>query len=107
MKWSALHDAAGAVAMIAGVAAPQMTPELRNFPMSVREAGDWRRNLAEQGMEDLSAILEPGLAALLAAVARGAHPRAAAMALWTEFVSARDALVSLLPAERRQQRRLT
>ena len=71
MKWSALHDAAAAVAAIAGLAAEPMRADVRNFPAVMRDAGGWRRDLAEQGIEDLSAIMEPGLAALLAAHARG------------------------------------
>lgn len=70
MKWSALHDAAGVVAMLAGLAAEPMRPEVRNFPALMRDSGGWRRNLAEQGIDDLSAVMEPGLAALLAVHAR-------------------------------------
>jgi len=99
MKWSALHDAAGAVAMIAAVEAPKMDAAIRNFPIAMREAGGRNLNLAEQGIEDISAIMEPGLSALLAAHARGANPRHAAQALWAEFIQARDALLALIPPE--------
>jgi len=98
MKWSALHDAAGAVAAIAGVDAPSQTPDQRNFPAAIRDCGGWRRELAEQGIADLSAIMEPGLSALLSAIARGANPRAAAHALYRDFVHSRDGLVALIPA---------
>ncbi len=97
MKWSALHDAAGVVATLAGQAAEPMTADIRNFPASMRDAGGWRRNLAEHGIEDLSAIMEPGLSALLAVHARGASPAAAAQALWQEFLAARNALMELVP----------
>ena len=97
MKWSALHDAATAASMLAGVAAKPMTAEQRNFPAVMRDAGGWRRELAEQGIEDLNAIMEPGIAALLAVHARGVDPTAAASALWREFVTARDALFALAP----------
>lgn len=97
MKWSALHDAAGIVATIAGLSAEVMTPQIRNFPANIRDASDWRRELAEQGIADLSAVMEPGLTALLAAHARGAVPQAAAEALWREFLNARDALLTLSP----------
>ena len=43
MKWSALHDAATVVGMLAGVAAEPMRPELRNFPAVMRDLGGWRR----------------------------------------------------------------
>ena len=97
MKWSALHDAADAVGAMAGIAPQAMKTDVRNFPALMRDSGGWRRELAEQGIEDLSAIMEPGVSALLAAHARGANPAAAAMALWNEFQAARDAVLSLAP----------
>ena len=97
MKWSALHDAAGVVAMLAGLAAEPMRPEVRNFPALMRDSGGWRRNLAEQGIDDLSAVMEPGRAALLAVHARGINPATAALALWQEFCAARAALLALTP----------
>ena len=97
MRWSALHDAASAIAALAGIEAPGMTAQQRNFPASIRDAGGWRREQAEYGIEDLSAVMEPGLSALLAVHARGSDARAAANALWDEFVRARDAVLALLP----------
>ena len=99
MRWSALHDAAGAVALLAGHGVEAMTTAQRSFPVIMRDTGGWRRNLAEQGVEDLAAIMEPGLAALLAVRARGADCTAAAAALWHEFLMARDQLMSLAPAD--------
>jgi len=95
MKWSALHDAAAAVGALAGVRVEAMRAEVRNFPALMRDAGGWRLEVAEQGIADLTAIMEPGLAALLSAHARGASPSAAALALWREFVRSRDALLAL------------
>ena len=97
MKWSALHDAAGVVASLAGFVPEPMSAQLRNFPATLRDAAGWRRSLAEQGIEDIGAILEPGLSALLAVHARGVNGAAAALALWQEFVAARDALLALTP----------
>lgn len=97
MKWSALHDAAGVVAMLAGIAAEPMRPEVRNFPAMMRDVGGWRRETADQGIEDLSAIMKPGLAALLAVHARGINPAPAALALWQEFHAARAAILALTP----------
>ena len=100
MKWSALHDAAETIALIAARPAPGMTPEIRNFPAVIRDAGGSRKARAEQGIEDISAIMEPGLSALLAAHARGVNPKAAAAALLEEFTGARDALLALVPPEK-------
>ncbi|SFF77859.1 hypothetical protein SAMN05518801_101453 [Novosphingobium sp. CF614] len=97
MKWSALHDAASAVAAMAGTECAAISSDIRNFPATVRNAEGWRRTLVEQGIEDLSAIMQPAVSALLAALAHGADPRPAALALWREFVAARDALLGLAP----------
>jgi hypothetical protein len=97
MKWSALHDAVTVVGSLTGMAAETMRPEIRNFPALMRDVGGWRRDLAEQGIEDLSAVMEPGLAALLAIHARGVNPAPAALALWQEFHAARAALLALAP----------
>jgi hypothetical protein len=97
IKWAALHDAASVVATLGGLAAEPMTADLRNFPATIRDAGGWRRTLAEQGIDDLAAVMEPGLAALLAVTARGADPAPAARSLYEEFVTARAALLGLAP----------
>lgn len=97
MKWSALHDAVAVVGTLAGLAAEPMRAEVRNFPAIMRDAGGWRRDQAEQGIDDLSAVMEPGIAALLAIHARGANPAPAALALWQEFHAARAALLALTP----------
>jgi hypothetical protein len=97
MRWAALADAANVVALLAGLEPEPAAPEVRNFPALVRDAEAWRRERAENGVADLAAIMEPGIAALLAVNARGADPQPAAMALWREFVAARAAILSLLP----------
>jgi hypothetical protein len=97
VRWTALHDAASVVAELGGVAAGPMPAKSRNFPAAMRDAGGWRRELAELGVQDLAAMMEPGLAALLAVRARGADAVPAALALWEEFRRARDTLVALMP----------
>jgi len=97
MKWSALNDAARIVATLAGMSSEVMTPELRNFPAVVRDAGGWRRELVEQGVDDLSVIMEAGIAALLAVHGRGVDARPAALSLWHEYQTARATLLALMP----------
>ncbi|MBB4614398.1 hypothetical protein [Novosphingobium taihuense] len=97
MKWSALHDAAAVVCTLAGLQPEPRKPEVRNFPAIMRDTGGWRCELAKQGVDDLAAIMEPGLAALLAVSARGQSPAAAATALWHEFLVARAGLLTLIP----------
>ena len=97
MKWAALGDASAIVAQLAGVEPEKPTPTMRNFPAVIRDAGGWRYDTARKGIEDLSAMMEPGLAALLAVNARGADPSAAAKALWREYCAAKQALLALAP----------
>ncbi|WP_448995000.1 hypothetical protein [Novosphingobium sp.] len=97
MKWSALHDAAAVVCTLAGLQQEMRKPEIRNFPAIMRDTGGWRYDLAKQGVDDLAAIMEPGLAALLAVSARGQSPGPAATALWHEFLTSRAALLALVP----------
>ncbi len=104
MKWSALHDAAGIVASLAGMSPDPMRADQRNFPAVVRDAGGWRRTMAEQGVDDLSVIMEAGIAALLAVRARGVDARAAALSLWQEYLSARTTLLALAPTSEAMRR---
>ena len=97
MRWAALADAATVVAALAGLEPERTTAEVRNFPALIREAEPWRRERAENSVADLAAIMEPGIAALVAVNARGADPQPAALALWREFVAARAAILALLP----------
>lgn len=97
MRWAALGDAGTVVAAMARVPGEPADRHLRNFPVLIRDCADWRRELAENAVADLAAVMEPGLAALLALNARGADPSAAARALWHEFQHARAAIVALLP----------
>jgi hypothetical protein len=96
-KWAALQDAANVVASLAGLEPERPGAELRDFPVLIRDAAKWRRDLAEQGIDDMTAMLQPGITALLGVNARGADPRPAALALWREFLQARAAVLSLLP----------
>jgi hypothetical protein len=97
MRWAALNDAAALVCKLAMIVPEARTPELRNFPAIMRDVGGWRQLLAEQGIDDLAAMMEPGLAALLAVHARGQSPAPAALVLWREFHAARAALLDLVP----------
>ena len=97
MRWAALTDAGGVVAALAGFEPEKPSKQVRNFPAMMRDCANWRRELADGAVADLAAIMEPGLAALLAVNARGADPRPAAQALWREFANARAAILDLLP----------
>ena len=95
-RWAALEEAARVVATLAGVEPESRASGEDDLPAQIRRADPWRRERAEAGVADLAAIMEPGLAALLAVNARGADPRPAALGLWREFVVARAAIDALL-----------
>ncbi len=97
MKWTGIHDAATAVSGLAGFSQEFRTAQVRNFPAIMRDTGGWRQSVAEQGVDDLAEIMRPGLAALLALQTAGVPTTAAATALWQEFLSARAALLALVP----------
>ena len=97
MRWAALGEAGQVVAMLAGLEPERPSKEVRNFPALIRDAEKWRRDLVDNGCADLAAVMEPGITALLAINARGADCKPAALALWREFVTARSAMLALLP----------
>lgn len=97
LQWAAVQDAASAVAMLAGLAPEQPTQKIRNFPALIKSVNGWQLELAKNQVADMAAMMQPGLAALLAVKARGQNGTAAAQTLWNEYVSARDAVLTLLP----------
>lgn len=96
LKWTALHDAAAVVAALAGIPQQPLAAELRDFAGAVANAPHFRRELAEHGVDDLTAIMQPGIAALIAVRSRGGDATAPAVALWQEFTASRDALLALV-----------
>jgi len=99
IQWSALHDAATAVAALAGLANEKPSAQVRNFPDLIKDIGGWRMELATNGIADLAAMMKPGVKALLAVSARGQDPTAAALSLWREYHYARAALLALVPEQ--------
>ncbi|MFV0643521.1 MAG: hypothetical protein ACK5NN_03340 [Sphingomonadaceae bacterium] len=97
VRWTTLHDAASAVAMLAGLPPEKASPEIRNFPALMRDITGWRKELAERQISDLAAIMQPGLTALLAVNARGLDAQTPARTLWQEFYASREAILGLLP----------
>ncbi len=98
LKWSALQDCSAVVAMMAGYQPEALRADVRNFPALIRPVGGWRAEQAARDVTTLMAIMEAGIASLLAAQARGAMPVLAARALWQEFIATRQAIMALLPA---------
>lgn len=99
VQWAALHDAASAVAAMAGLAAEKPSAQVRNFPALIKDVGGWRLELAMNGVSDMAAMMRPGVQALLAVAARGQDPTPAALTLWREYHHARAALLELVPEQ--------
>lgn len=98
-KWTALHHAARVIAALAWIEPEAAAPEVEDFPAAIQDAAPWRRDLADRGVEDIAAMMQPGVAALINLDAGGGDPRAAALALWREFIDARAAVLTLLPPD--------
>lgn len=97
LRWSALQDAAAVVARLAGVTRP---PHARDPRAALERAQGWRRQALGQALDDLCAIMEPGIAALLAVRAAGGDARVPALALWREYEAAERGLLAMLSPPR-------
>lgn len=98
-RCNALEQAGAIVAVLAGIDTASRTEEFSSLAERLDDLCGPRRALAEHSLDDLVAIMQPGVAALLAAAERGVEPSAPALALYGEFSAARDALAVLLPPE--------
>ncbi len=95
MKWTALETAAEVVASLAEVHPAGGAAAVQTLAAGIERAGGWRLALVRQSVDDIAAMMEPGIAALLAVRAQGGDARPAALALWQEFDRARQALLTL------------
>ncbi len=97
LKWAALQEAAEAVRLLSGHSGMQPHPEASELADTMLHADLWRQELVREAVEDLSAVMEAGLVALLAIHERGGNPAAAALALSEEFLAAEAAVLALVP----------
>ncbi|UVI39872.1 hypothetical protein [Qipengyuania spongiae] len=95
-RWNALHDAADALASLAGCAREDGRSEMAALSRRAAVADADRRALVVQGIDDLAAVMRTGLTAILAVVDAGGEASAAAATLWREFQSGREALCALV-----------
>lgn len=96
-KWRTLHQAAAVVATLTAQSGGAGSTAIPSLPDDWVTSEPWRSARTEQSLDDLIAIMEPGLAALTALHQRGADCSTAARALMREFNAARDALLGLMP----------
>lgn len=97
-QWEAVHEAAGAVAALAQLGAEELDDDLRQLPERAADIGGVQYQLVARGIDDLAAVMQPGLRALLAMTDKGQDTTSAALTLWREFHKAREAIAALLPA---------
>ena len=94
-RWRVLHEAGQEIGAMAALAKEPIGGSLASFPQRIAQRGGPYLTLANEGIEDLDAILQPGLTALRTIRARGQDTTAPALALWREFHALRSALLSL------------
>jgi len=94
-QWEAVHEAAAAVANLAQLGREAESEQIAKLPLRVAELNGWRFETIARGIDDLAAIMQPGLRALLSLTARGQDTTAAALTLWREFHASRSAIVDL------------
>jgi hypothetical protein len=102
-RWAAVRQAAAVVAALAGLPGELRDEQSWDLSARLETAQGWRRALAVQALDDLTAVMQPGLAALLSLHARGADTGIAAQALWEEFAAARGALLALVSRDPRHR----
>ena len=94
-RWAVLEGAARTVANLAG--RPCEADVGARVGASLGHLSPAHAEFACRAIDDLAAVLEPGIGALLTVRERGQDPAPAAAALWDEFLLARQALLALAP----------
>lgn len=98
-QWEAVHEAAAAVGHLAQLGREEPGDDVLSLPLRAAEAGGYAFEATARGIDDLAAVMQPGLRALLALTAQGKDTTAAALTLWREFHHARTAIMTLVDAD--------
>ena len=98
-QWDALHEAAAAVGVLAQLGEEEATEEVRSLPQRAAKLGGTKLEMIARGIDDLAAVMRPGLRALLSMTASGQDTTSAALTLWREFHIARAAVLALAQQE--------
>ena len=99
VQWDAVHEAAAAVGILAQLGDEAVDDTIRSLPERAVALGGMRLEMVVRGIDDLAAVMQPGLRALLAVTASGEDPTSAAITLWREFHHAREAILRLVPCD--------
>lgn len=95
-RWEELHEKAEELARLAELAPEKQVNSHDGFATRFDAATEWQQMMTLQAIDDIAAMLRPGLQAVHVVQSRGADASAAALALWREFYEARAALLVLL-----------
>lgn len=98
-QWEAVHEAAEAVAQLAQLGRDRQGEDITGLPGRAAQIGGWNYEMVARGIDDLAAVMQPGLRALLGLTADGQDTTAAALTLWREFHAAREAILAFVPAD--------
>ena len=98
-RWEALQRPGAALAGLAQLGEEPPDPRIAGLPARAAAAGGWTFEMVARGAEDLAAVMQPGLRALLSLTAQGRDTTPAAMTLWREFHRSRGAILALLGEE--------
>lgn len=92
-RWLDLHSQAEQLAKLAALSPEPFDKELAAFHSLLANASKAQHTLASEGIEDIDAMMQPGLTALRTITTRGKDASAPALALWREFHAARGAVL--------------
>ncbi|MBX7528158.1 hypothetical protein [Qipengyuania vesicularis] len=98
-QWDAIHEAAAAVGNLAQLGEEPVDEQVRGLPERAVAMGGVNLAMVARGIDDLSAVLKPGLRALLELTGKGHDTTCAALTLWREFHNARASVIALVPAD--------
>jgi len=95
-RWQAIGSDAARLAGLASIGQRPESEDAGDFISALECASDWQRELAWQGVEDIAAMLQAGMAALDVLASRGIEPQVPALALWREVDAAQASLRAML-----------
>ncbi len=98
-QWEAVHEAASAVGVLAQLGREEPGGDVLGLPDRAAAAGGFAYEMIARGVDDLAAVMQPGLRALLSLTAQGQDTTAAALTLWREFHTARAVVIGFAPAD--------
>ena len=100
-RWETIGHATGRLAAIAGLSRSDTCIATANFLPLFEQAAGWQRARGSEAIEDLTAMLNAGMAALDVLEGRGIDARIPALALWREVDAAQRSLIAMLAADTR------